>query len=218
MSKYDEIMDKIVVTPKMRERILKNISETDFEKERKTVPFPKIRKYISIAACFAVLAVGAVSMLVWNQNGTDVGPEDKDEPIPGVEASYGGVVEQDNREALEQAVGFSIQELQDIPFEVTEISYVSYWDEMAEITYYGAEQNIIYRKQAVSDEDISGDYNAYEHENQITVDGIPVTMKGKEAVENLATWSDGTYSYAIMATEGITREEMVKMIESTKRE
>lgn len=218
MSKYDEIMDKIVVTPKMRERILKNISETDFKKERKTIPFSKIKKYLSVAACFAIIAVGAISMMVWHQNGTEANQGDKEDQIPGMEASYGGVVERDNRAALEQTVGFSIQELENIPFEVTEISYVSYWNEMAEITYYGAEQNIIYRKQAVSNEDISGDYNAYEHEKQITAEDIQVTVKGNGTVENLAIWSDGTYSYSIMATEGMTREEMVRMIESTKGE
>ena len=218
MSKYDEIMDKIVVTPEMQERILENISETDFKKERKTIPFPQIKKYLSVAACFAVLVVGAISMLVWHQNGTEANQGDKEDQIPGMEAAYGGVVEQENRAALEQAVGFSIQELENIPFEVTEISYVSYWNEMAEVTYYGAEQNIIYRKQEVSNEDISGDYNAYDHENQIIVEDMQVTVKGNGTVENLAIWSDGTYSYAIMATEGMTREEIVRLIESTKGE
>ena len=214
MNKYDEIMDKIVVTPEMQERILKNISEADLKKKRKIIPFRKAQKYLSIAACLAVLIIGAASFALWNQSGVGQGNEEE----PGVETAYGGVVEQENREALELAVGFSVPELANLPFDVTETSYLSYWGEMAEIEYCGGEQNIFYRKAALTqesgDEDISGDYSEYEHEKQITIKGLQITIKGNGENVSLAIWQDEAYSYSIMGTDGITQEEMEQLIES----
>lgn len=214
LNKYDEIMDKIVVTPEMQERILKNIRETDLKKKRKMIPFRKAQKYFSIAACLTVLIIGAMSFALWNQSGMGQGNEEE----PGVEATYGGIIEQENREALEQAVGFSVPELANLPFDVTEISYLSYWNEMAEIEYCGEAQNIFFRKAALTqesgDEDISGDYSEYEHEKQITIKGLQITIKGNGENVSLAIWQDEAYAYSIMGTDGITQGEMEQLIES----
>ena len=214
MNKYDEIMDKIVVTPEMQERILKNISKTDLKQKNKIIPFQKARKYLSIAVCLTVLIVGAASAALWNQNG--VGQNEEKEP--GVEASYGGVVEQESREALEQAVGFTVQELADIPFDVTEITYTSLWDEIAEITYSDGTQTITYRKALLTEEessgDISGDYSEYEHEKQLTVGGMQITAKGNGEYENLAIWQDGTYAYSIMIPAGVAEDVLTNMIQT----
>lgn len=212
MSKYEELMDKITVTPEMEERILKNIREKDLRKEKKVIPFRKIKKYASIAACVAVLLVSAVSVTLWYQNGTENG---QDEQNPGVEAAYGRVTEQESREALEQAVGFEVQELTELPYEVAEVSYISYWDQMAEITYTGTDGTIVFRK-AVREkegEDISGDFNEYEHEEQVMADETEITCRGNGEKEYVAVWQDGTYSYAILAEDGIAREEMLRLIE-----
>ena len=214
LNKYDEIMDKIVVTPEMQERILKNISEADLKKKRKIIPFRKAQKYLSIAACLAVLIIGGASFALWNQRGVGQGNEEE----PGVEATYGGIIEQENREALELAVGFSVPELANLPFDVTETSYLSYWNEMAEIEYCGEAQNIFFRKAALTqesgDEDISGDYSVYEHEKQITIKGLQITIKGNGEKVSLAIWQDEAYSYSIMAADGITQGEMEQLIES----
>lgn len=201
-------MDKIIVTPEMQERILKNISKTDLKQKRKIISFRKTQKYLSIAACLAVLIAGAASFALWNQNGIGANREEK----PGMEANYGGVIELESREALEQAVGFQVQEPTDLPFEVMETSYVSLWDEIAEITYSDGTEDIIYRKALLTEEtgseDISGDYNEYEHEEQLMIGSTQVTVKGNGAGENLAIWQDGTYAYSIMAPEGMTQDEL----------
>lgn len=211
MSKYEELMDKITVTPEMQERILKNIREQNPEK-KKIVSFQRIRKYASIAACLAVLIAGVTSMTLWNQHENG---DQREEQNPGMEMTYGGVTEQENRESLEQAVGFPVQELSELPFEVTGTSYVSYWDQIAEITYSGTDGTIVFRK-AVREkeaEDISGDFNEYEHEEQVIADETEITCRGNGEKEYVAVWQDGTYSYAILAEDGIAREEMLRLIE-----
>lgn len=217
LSKYNEIMDKIVVTPEMQERILQNIRNSELKKEKTNIiSFKKMKKYASIAACLAVLIIGAASIALWNQSGNGAGHDDQEMQNPGVQATYGGIIEQNNKEALEQTVGFSVKEPDNLPFEVTEIQYLSYWDEMAEITYSGEKQEVVYRQQLKTqeNEDISGDYNEYEHEKQIVVNHLNITMKGKGNAVSLAVWQDETYSYSIMVTEGITQSEMEQLIES----
>ena len=58
--RYDEVMDRIELTGEMRSRILGNIQRMDLSatSERKVLPFRSIRKYMSAAACLAVLLAG----------------------------------------------------------------------------------------------------------------------------------------------------------------
>lgn len=62
--KYDEIMEKIQVTDDMRKRILSNIQTIDFTEKAptKVIHLSKFKKYLSIAACFAVLMIGAIAI------------------------------------------------------------------------------------------------------------------------------------------------------------
>ena len=59
--RYDEVMDKIEVTSEMRGRILGNIQKLELETAPKNnvIPFPNLKKYLSVATCFVVLLVGA---------------------------------------------------------------------------------------------------------------------------------------------------------------
>ena len=56
MRKYDEIMEHLVVTEEMKQRILSNVNE-DSVKKKKTVTFASYQKQFGIAACFAVLVL-----------------------------------------------------------------------------------------------------------------------------------------------------------------
>ena len=57
--KYDEVMEKLEVTPEMRARILQNV-ETQMTEPRKKPN--RLRRFAALAACLAVLLVGAVAL------------------------------------------------------------------------------------------------------------------------------------------------------------
>ena len=75
MSKYQDIMNKVEVTPEMRDRILQNIDKKLKEEEAGTAPpgastGPKkskivgFKKYMPMAATFAILLLGAYTVMV----------------------------------------------------------------------------------------------------------------------------------------------------------
>lgn len=44
--KYDELMDRIEVTPEMRQRILKNIETADLTPDKKVLRFHHLKQYL----------------------------------------------------------------------------------------------------------------------------------------------------------------------------
>lgn len=195
--KYDEIMDKIEVTEEMRQRILKNIQETDMSEHPKGIRFPKWKRYISIAACFAVIFVGTLTVT----NFLNQLPVQSDPPIAGVQA----IEECASMEELSTAVGFPIEGLSDLPFEIDHAIYTSYWNELAQIEYYGSNgQTALYRKSTGTD-DNSGNYNSFEDVTQATIDGMSATLKGTDGAYSLAWWTDGVYAYSVCLSEGVSQ-------------
>lgn len=63
--RYDEIMDKIEVTDEMRARILNHLQEVDLTKRTrpKVLRLSSVKKYLSVAACFAILLLGVLTLL-----------------------------------------------------------------------------------------------------------------------------------------------------------
>ncbi len=72
-------------------------------------------------------------------------------------------------------------------------------------------------RKAKDDGDISGDYNEYASEEEVTVGEITATFKGedKDSVK-LAVWTSGDYSYSISISDAVSSEEMQKLVENLK--
>lgn len=198
--KYDEVMEHIEVTPEMHQRILKNIQQTDLTKQKpaKAVLFPGWKQLAALAACFAVVLTGILTI-----------PQRFN---PGAEEPYvdlnpaADIVEVNTLEELSKEVGFPVNEMSGLPFRIENTAYTAYWKEMAEITYTGDEQTAVYRKgRGLSD--ISGDYNIYNSETEMRVNDYDVTLKGNDMVYSLAVWTDGKYSYSLSLSEGKTEAE-----------
>ena len=118
-------MKNIEVTAEMRDRILNNINHLDLDKiPNKVIPFHNYKKYLSIAACFVFLLVGLI--IIHNTINVPNKP-------PLLEET--GIVDHSTIGELSEAVGFTVKELQDIPFDVDTVNYTSYWEDLAEITY-----------------------------------------------------------------------------------
>ena len=75
--------------------------------------------------------------------------------------------------------------------------------------------NVLIRK-AISDEDISGDYNEYENIKTVSVNDLQVTMRGNGECVNVATWKDGEYAYAISTSADISSDEMIELVSAVK--
>ena len=189
MTKYDEVMEKLEVTPEMRARILQNV-ETQMAEPRKKPN--RLRRFAALAACLAILLVGAAALpkLI-----SSPAPEESETTIAN------GMVEVASKEELSEAVGFPVKSAQSLPFFPQSIYYTSYWGEMAQIDYANGGSTACFR-QSLGEEDNSGDWSEYPAQKSLTVNGCAVTLKGEADSYTLAIWQDGTYSYSLSLSAG----------------
>ena len=204
-NRYDEAMKNIVVTNEMRDRILNNISKLDLEKtSKKTLPFPQYKKYLSIAACFAVLFVGSVIV----HNTINLPSEPPVQIVPEI-------VPYHSNAELSDAIGFTVKEIQELPFEIESVKYTSYWGELADIEYAGSDNTAIFRM-ASGDEDVSGYYGEFTSVESHMINGYDVTIKGNDGQYLLAVWQNDGYSYSVQFREMVSEQEMLDILQSIK--
>ena len=189
MTKYDEVMEKLEVTPEMRARILQNV-ETQMAEPRKKPN--RLRRFAALAACLAILLVGAAALPKLISSPT---PEESETTIAN------GMVEVASKEELSEADGFPVKSAQSLPFFPQSIYYTSYWGEMAQIDYANGGSMACFR-QSLGEEDNSGDWSEYPAQKSLTVNGCAVTLKGEADSYTLAIWQDGTYSYSLSLSAG----------------
>ena len=189
MTKYDEVMEKLEVTPEMHARILQNVETQMAEPCKKP---NRLRRFAALAACLAVLLVGAMAL-----------PKFISSPVPEESETMiaNGMVEVISKEELSEAVGFPVKSAQSLPFFPQSIYYTSYWGEMAQIDYANGGSMACCR-QSLGEEDNSGDWSEYPAQKSLTVNGCAVTLKGEADSYTLAIWQDGTYSYSLSLSAG----------------
>lgn len=202
---YREVMDHIAVTEDMRERVLQHIRTMDLPAAKAKTRTVWTRR-LAAAACFAVLVVGAVTL-------PQIHTPSQGENPPEVEHGVWNRTQAASLEELSQVVGFAVEGLETLPFPVVETSYTAYGKEMAEVTYTGETQSLVYRKTAGST-DTSGDYTAYSHVLVLELETGTVTLKGEEGSYCLALWEDGTYSYSARTSQGYSQDQWVQLLES----
>lgn len=202
LTKYDEAMEIIELTPQMRARILQNV-EQELQKPAKKTGFSGgLRRITVLAACLAVLLVGALALPRLISRPSQKEPETM---------IANGMVEVTSREELSEAVGFPVKVAQTLPFFPQSILYTSYWGEMAQTDYANGPESACFR-QSPGTQDNSGDWNEYPAQETIEVSGSSVTLKGEKDAYTLAVWSDGTYSYSLSLTAGQTAEVWERIV------
>lgn len=199
---YDEIMEHLQVTPQMRQRILEHIEEADLSTPKKVLRFPALKKALSLAACFVLLLAGVMALPQLLSR--------SEAELPPVLDSQ-GIEEVASLEELSKLVGFEITESFSLPFEVTERSYVSYWNDLAEIDYAGEGQSAVYR-QSPGTEENSGDYTPYSQSVALKLDGRTVTLKGDQDAFPLALWTEGGYAYSLRLSKALSAEDWGKIL------
>lgn len=203
---YKEVMEHVVLTEDMRARILRNIQNIEgLAPKAKLVSFPA--RWFAAAACAALLLAGAIAIPKLQT------PTQSENPS-GVQ---NGIL--DRREAsslreLEQLVGFEVEGLEHLPFEVTEIRYMAYGTALAEVNYVGEDQTLVFRKTAGST-DPSGDYTAYPDTLVLELGSCTVTLKGESGMYRLAVWQDQGYSCSANASEAFSPETWGELLEGT---
>ncbi len=195
--KYEEIMDRVEVTPEMRQRVLSNLEQARKPKR------PALRQLMSLAACLTIVLC---CWYAWKPR------QQTQVENPGAQGAS-QIENVASLEALSQKTGVPMKELTGLPFDVEVTQYVSYWEELAEIQYFGQTDSLCYRK-SHGTEDNSGDYNVYSQVKTLDVSGCAVTLKGGAEGYSLAAWTDGTYAYSISASKPLTEETFRGLLEA----
>lgn len=198
-------MDKVKVTPEMRDRILEAIEQTDFEAvPTKTSWTKRYQIVLPFAVCLLLCVISIFSL---NQPSAPNNP-------PLVQngfncESYASI------DALSSALQFKVKEVTWLPFNVSQTDYTAYNDELAEIIYRNA-HNLLTFRMAKGTDDISGDYTTYETTKTFTVENQMITLRGNKDQFSLATWHDQTFTYSILLETPLSETEFTKLIQSIK--
>lgn len=195
--KYEEIMDKIQLTPEMRRRVLHNVEVKQAKQKKRQLTL----RLFTLAACLAIVVC---CWYVWK-------PKQADSQKQGMMA-VARIDTVDSLEALTEKTGIPLNELTGVPFTVERTEYVSYWGNLAKIQYFGDTDSLCYCK-SPGTEDNSGDYTVYAQEETLEISGNAVTLKGSDGVYSLAIWTDGSYAYSISVTNPLSEDAFRTLIE-----
>ncbi|MBQ6067566.1 MAG: hypothetical protein IJK89_12200 [Clostridia bacterium] len=199
MNKYNEVMARVTVSEEMKSRILGSLPSADF-KQTKVVRFPNAKRYIALAACFAVVLISVLAVTMINR-----------QPQPGGDLTAGAPVEYQSARELSKASGIEIEDLRDLPFEATQTVYLDYQINLAEINYSNETQSLWYRASRGGG-DNSGDYNEYEKIETREAGGVTFTLKGNGDLIYCALYEKNGCSYSIGSTGGLTWRQIEEMI------
>ena len=82
-------------------------------------------------------------------------------------------------------------------------------NEIAQVIFSNGNDSELYFRKG-----LGGDYNTYDVAEEQTIDGRTVLCKGNDGLIYTATWTDGTYSYAVMCNAGMSAEQLSVWVEA----
>jgi hypothetical protein len=199
-SRYNRVMERIIVTPGMSKRIIHNISFIDCTRDtarKKSLPLAKM---LSLAACFLVIVGGAALLRNIITPPVQVVPD---------------TVEYSSLAELSANIDFSIivpsGQLQGLqPVAYARISKV-----IAEIRYSDGD-NIVKYRMARGRKDISDDNTVYTTVKEYQVDNRLITLKGDETGFYLAAWTDEEFSFSLGSGRPWPAKDLLQVVLSVK--
>ena len=86
---------------------------------------------------------------------------------------------------------------------------------MIQVMFRNEKENQVCFRKAAGSEDISGDYNVYKEQKEVTVGDKTVLLKGSsESVRN-ASWTSGEYTYSIYTdTDDFDEAAMTELVKA----
>ena len=195
--KYNRLMEGVVVTEEMRERILRRTARRGEGKPAARRPWAT---WGAVAACLVIFAAGGLI-------------------LKEIVSAPGNTVEQGNPivayaslDELSEALGYQVKEL---PFAPEQITYMAYWGQMAEIRGISAENAFRFRMSA-GDEDVSGNYSSFPDIRQVEDGTRSVVLKGADGRYTLALWNEDGFSYSLEIDSALPAGELLAMLPSAE--
>lgn len=209
LDKYTELMEKVQITPEMKQRLLKRIKNENVTYKKKNYFICYLRRnLLPMAACFVLICTAVLA--IWR-------PFQKEQPEnpQGELTTNFGVFEASSASELSEMVGFPISDVKAFASTADTITWLAYGPHLAEIDYESDNQTICYRK-SEGNEDNSGDYNEYTLIDKIQIGSSIINIKGNDGKYNLAVWNDGTYSYSINLSTALDEKQFVKLLKKCR--
>ena len=161
-----------------------------------------ISVYLAAAAVLILLVIGVKVYKPVSNNGDEVMVVS---PMQTV----------DTLAEAESTTGFGLEVPESIKdTDLSEITVIA--GDTIQADYAKNDEVFISIRKAKGNEDISGDYNTYDRVETIDVNGNDVTIKGTGDTCYLATWTDNGYSYSFSAFNGMSKDDIVCLIEKIK--
>lgn len=134
-----------------------------------------------------------------------------DEPIANLPNPF---TEYETAAEAAAAVGFSFTAPASLLNSDAVLYRVSAQDQLLEIVYTLQGTEVARIRMALGTEDISGDYNEYASVTTLEVNNLTITCKGNGDSISNALWTDGTYAYALTASEAMAKEDVQALVSS----
>ena len=198
----------------------------------------KSKKWMALVLCavlaLSLVACGTSGNNTQNDTTDDTSNSTTDDPTNDTGSTNSGATDMDTStdtadgsteianpyvdcETLEEAgelAGFDISVPDEIDGGYTQGTIQAVENEMIQVIYTTEAGEEITLRKGTGTEDISGDYNEYAEENTLDVDGTSVTARGSDGLVYAATWTDGTYTYAITASAGLESDSVSALVPS----
>lgn len=208
MNKYKQAFDQVNVDDAMKARILAHIqNEKITGKKTKYLPFWK-RFVPAVASLLIVGLIGGILLRKQPESTIGIDPNTQ---ITNPVTIVGSL------EELNKIITFENKEIENLPFDITYVEYICYVygtseTHMAEITYYGQNEKLTYRK-SQGEEDNSGIYITYSDTRTMVISETEITFRGEEGIYELAFWIKDGYFYSLYDENGLDESDWQTILE-----
>ena len=184
----------------------------------------EMKKWMLVALCavmlFSFAACGESKDAGKSSTGTDISADAQENLLIGGDDSVqipNPFIDCATLEEAGKLVGFDITVPENMDgYEDKMIQAVAQEDmKMIQIMFRNEKENQVCFRKAAGSEDISGDYNVYKEQKEVTVGDKTVLLKGSsESVRN-ASWTSGEYTYSIYTdTDDFDEAAMTELVKA----
>lgn len=169
-------------------------------------------KWIAAGICAAAVVIVCVLAAVKNTR-TD-GQQGK-ETGTGIPNPFHGFT---TLKDAENYAGFDFTVPDSLSADYASVDYDAIQGDLLEVFCYDADGSrvLVLRKGSGTD-DISGDYNTYSVSDTLSVNDRKINVRGSGDTISVASWTDGTYAYAIEAQDSpLTADRIRELAEGMK--
>ena len=185
---------------KKEESGTENIQEADTEAAAETAAAEEAG---TETAAEAVTQAGAEAAA---ETATEEEPEETGTQIPNPYVDY------ETLEEACEAAGVSLL-LPDSIEGYERVDYQAIDGQMVNVIYTAADGSMLLIRKAKGSEDISGDYNEYEHNSEQTINDIDVQVRGDGDTLSAAVWYDNGEAYSMTVDRPMEKDRGLELLQ-----